>query len=843
MIHVEIAVSAPLFTSLTYAYDSELTGLYPEAISELIGRRVLVPLSGRIVTGYILGEAKDLDPRFRVKKIKTVQEGGPFFHKEMIPFFQWIATYYHFPIGEVITTALPAGLRRSSKRIITLTDSSRGGNTTMLDDFLDPGWFSELIAKSSLGAGLSTKVLGDSSQRKLIKKLVELDIIALKTILPKDGVRDKKEVCYVLKEGITLPDPGQQEDFAQANKEYRRILEKNSGDSFKLSEAKLLLHYLRISEKYEGKVPQKEILRAYPAGNRPLSFLCQRGLLQKEWRRVYRTPLGEALSFVERPERLSKEQDAAVTIIQGALTKKCFKPFLLYGVTGSGKTEVYLRAAEQCISEGRDVLLLVPEIALATQLESHFISRFGDLVGLLHSGLTPGEKYDQWSLIVQQKVKVVIGARSAVFAPLVNIGLVIVDEEHDSGFKQDDGLHYNGRDLAVLRAKLEGCVVLLGSATPSVTSYHNTTIGKYGLLTLSQRIGETTLPKVETIDLRQSGDRRKTTVFHHRFLEEIEANLKSGEQSIILMNRRGFSTSYMCQECGAAIQCNHCNVTLTYHKKWKKLLCHYCGYSVTEDLICSTCNSENLIPYGFGTERIEEKLVEYFPQAVIGRIDSDIASDRKRFLQILRRMEGNEIDILIGTQMIAKGHHFPNVTFVGVVWADGGLNMPDFRASERIFQLLSQVTGRAGRGEKKGRVIIQTMRPNHYAIALAKEHRYLEFYENEIGIRNNPRFPPYVRLACVKFSGAYEYEVRSTAMNILRLCQEYQGNSDGDLEILGPAPSPLEKIKDQYRWQLLLKSEKVALLQKISRIIGEKKAKRGVGKVKVVVDIDPENLM
>ena len=558
--------------------------------------------------------------------------------------------------------------------------------------------------------------------------------------------------------------------------------------------------------------------------------------------RVYRSPFGEQLIFYPRPDRLTTEQSEALEKIAEALALKEFKTFLLHGITGCGKTEIYLRAAEITLEAGRDVLILVPEIALATQLEAHLVSRFGELVVLQHSSMTKAERFDQYDMALTGRAKIVVGARSALFAPLQDPGLIVVDEEHDAGFKQDDNFRYHGRDLAVVRAKFHGAVVILGSATPSVTSYANAKSGKYKLLSMTKRVGDRSLPEVTIVDLNQDKPDKRNTIIRTMLRERLESNLERGCQSLLLLNRRGFSSALLCQECGTPVQCSHCNVSLTLHKKTNRLLCHYCGFSAPVDTVCFECRSTALIPAGYGIERVEEEVRDLFPEASVQRLDSDTSSDRKRFLQILKEMHEGQIDILIGTQMIAKGHHFPNVTLVGVVWADGGISMPDFRAAEKTFQLITQVTGRAGRGDLPGEVIIQTLRPDHYAIVYAKKHQYQQMYEQEMRLRSSPSFPPYVRLTAIRIQGKVERDVQNSALKTGRFLRKCVKEYNSTVTVLGPAPSPLDKIKDNYRWQLLLKGSR-GQLNKICVSLEQQKSALEGRQCKVIIDVDPENMM
>jgi primosomal protein N' (replication factor Y) len=486
---------------------------------------------------------------------------------------------------------------------------------------------------------------------------------------------------------------------------------------------------------------------------------------------------------------------------------------------------------------------LVPEIALATQLEAHFLGRFGSRVALLHSGLSSGQRYDQWRRIAQGKADVVIGARSAVFAPLEDPGLIIVDEEHDSSYKQDEGFRYHARDLAVLRASRSAGVVILGSATPSVTSYYHATQGKYKLLKLLKRIEQRPLPEVEVVNMQSvktiSG---RPPVFSPLLIKSLRDNLERGEQSLIFLNRRGYANFMICRDCGQPVQCKHCQVSLTLHKSDNKLLCHYCGFSVNSKTVCTNCQSVSLTAIGVGTERLELELSELLPGARIARLDRDTCRKRNDYIRILRAVHKGDIDILMGTQMITKGHHFPNVTLVGIVLADTGLGLPDFRAGERTFQLIAQVTGRAGRGTKPGRVIIQTFQPEHYAIEMARNHDYSGMYSREIELRKNLGYPPLTRIVNIKIEATEEKYVQEAAAGLANLARKLQKRSEP--EVLGPAPAPLTRLRDKYRWQLLIKGKKLETLHTfLYRLEGEIASLSKAGRVKISIDVDPEYMM
>ena len=833
MSRIEVAVAAPLRQTLSYSFDAEVYG-------DPVGRRVLVRMGAQQITGYVLGVQPEEDVAYKILPVIRFLDEIAIFPHNLVPFFRWIADYYHHPIGEVIKTALPGGMTLRSRKVIKLKEKGAENILSWLDAETEkPEWFRILLQKKELTPAASKKVLADTKYRKLLKDLQKQECIKIEDVLDKQKTSEKRELCYSNISSIDLP-------AEIEGKEWRKELTRSAkqvvdGKQLSVPLVQTLTCIDKLAaEQGQDVVAAQDIRKLYSGASKALKELEKRSLVSVQQRRVYRNPFGETLTHFKKPEKLSDEQCQVLDKIIPSLDERSYAPFLLHGVTGCGKTEVYLRAAEKTLEQGRDVLVLVPEIALATQLEAHFVSRFGDQVVLLHSGLSPGERYDQWSLAASGKGKVVIGARSAVFAPLADPGLIVVDEEHDNAYKQEDGLRYNGRDLAILRARNNDAVVVLGSGTPTVTSFASAQSKKFQLLTMAHRVENRPLPNVSIVDLRVKKEKVYGEAIGHKLHKELEINLEHKKQSILLLNRRGFSSIYLCKDCGEPVTCLHCHVSLTYHKKRAKLVCHYCGYTLEENVVCSGCRSSDLVPVGFGTERIEMELQENFPDARVARIDSDTAADRRKFMALLKKMHAREIDILIGTQMIAKGHDFPHVTLVGVIWADGGLNMPDYRGAERTYQLLSQVTGRAGRGESPGRVIVQTLRPEHYAIQFAQIHAYEKLYEKEMAIRENPMFPPYLRMINIKISGSREAQVQSAAVKVADLCRTARA---GGVEVLGPAPAPIDRIRDRYRWQLLLKGVESVSLHKVCEQIIEKQPSLAKGDVRIVIDVDPESMM
>ncbi|WP_159441236.1 replication restart helicase PriA [Desulfopila aestuarii] len=839
---MEIAVAAPIDQTLTYRLPVKISANPDgDGTISLIGRRVLVPLGGRKVTGYVLAEDVVASGEFKIRDIAEVLDVKPVFPCSLIALFRWISNYYHYPIGEVIRAALPAGMSPRSVRCLELVDSAREDERFL--SLPDEKWRITLQEKGSLSAAATKELLASKVWKKTIQQFIKLGVLRLCESVTSDGVKEKMEVCYRLQHWLPQPSvdlPDESEIFQH----YRRQLDAELGLELKLSEAKTLYYMKGLEEKsVDGTSPRKELLELYAGAAKGICDLKEKRLVTEQKKRVFRSPLGERLEFFPAPTELTDEQNVALAEIVPAIEQGGYTPFLLHGVTGSGKTEVYLQATAAALRQGKSVLVIVPEIALATQLEAHFVSRFGEQVVLLHSGLSASERFDQWSLAMSGEAKIVIGARSAIFAPLNDLGLIVVDEEHDAGLKQDDSLRYNGRDLAVVRAKQQGIVVLLASATPSVVSYHNALCGKYRLLTMDNRVGNRSLPKVTLIDLRKQQSSGKRSLFRPQLRKALEENFIAGRQSVILINRRGFSSNVLCQECGTPVQCRDCHVTLTLHRSTQQLLCHYCGYSVHEKTVCESCGSMQLVPVGFGTERVETELQEMLPLARVARLDTDTAKDRKAFLQTLKLMRGGEIDILVGTQMVAKGHHFPGVTLVGVVWADGGLAIPDYRAAEKTFQLITQVTGRAGRGDSPGEVYIQTMRPEHYAISLARTHSYRHLVEKELELRKNPAFPPFVRLVAIHIQGESEQDVERSASRIAAACRAAVKEKKSFVEILGPAPSPIDRVKKNYRWQVMIKAASIEILDALCSYVRQNQQELVSGRCKVMLDKDPENMM
>lgn len=718
-----VALAAPLDRPLSY--------LVPPALQAraVVGMRLRVPLGRRSAVGYLLeltpGEASGL------KEIAELLDEAPLFPPAMVPFFRWAADYYQFPLGEVIRTALPAGL------------SGRGSAAPIL-----------------------------------------------------------RETFYRVVPQSQRPSGAKQRDI------YDYILAR--------SESSL-----------------SELRQAFAAPHAPLARLVELGCLELRQAERLRDPFLAQAIPADRPVVPTQEQGSALAALTQALEQGGFAPFLLHGVTGSGKTEVYLRAIGETLDRGRQALVLVPEIALTPQLVGRFRARFGDrgALAVLHSGLSDGERYDAWRSIARGEADIVIGARSAVFAPLERLGILVVDEEHEASYKQGEGFRYHARDLALLRGQMAGATVLLGSATPSVTTFERARSGQTGYLELRQRAEARPLPAVELIDMRATAFGE---VLSAPLVAAIEATLAAGEQGVLLLNRRGFSPYLLCADCGATFRCPNCEITLTYHQARRLLRCHYCDYQQTPPELCPACLGANVMPEGVGTERLEESLSSLFPAARIARMDRDTTGRKGAHQELVSAMERRQLDLLVGTQMVAKGHDFPGVTLVGVINADSTLNFPDFRSAERTFSLLTQVAGRAGRGDRPGRVLIQTYTPEHYALVCASGHDYLAFYDQELAFRQELGYPPWGFLVNLVLSGNDPARVSQSASALAAALER----AAAGVEVLGPAPCPLARLRGKTRLQILLKAPARAPLRRLLPTLPGLRALLHSG-VALTVDVDP----
>jgi len=585
----------------------------------------------------------------------------------------------------------------------------------------------------------------------------------------------------------------------------------------------------------EGEVSAIVLRKRFGTCAPQLKRLFELGLVEKQEREMFRDPFQDETVERDTPRQLNSHQQAALDVVLTRLDKREYAPYLLHGVTGSGKTEIYLQAIAQVLKTGMNALVLVPEISLTPQLVHRFRARFDDGIAILHSGLSDGERYDEWRRIRRGMARIVIGARSAIFAPLENIGIIVVDEEHEASFKQSDGLRYNARDLALVRGRMEQALVILGSATPLITSLYAAEQGKLGLISLPERVRGIPMPTVETIAMQGI----KTTI-SPRLHQALEETLANNGQAIIFLNRRGFATFLVCNECSQPLTCPNCSVTLTFHRGRGQSVCHYCDYTIPAPGICPACGCPELKELGAGTERVEHDLRELLPQARILRMDSDTTSGKGSHARLLSRMSDGTADILIGTQMITKGHDFPGVTLVGVINGEASLHMPDFRSAERTFQLLSQVFGRAGRGDTPGRVFLQALNPGHYAIQCAILHDSTDFYRQELEFRRETGYPPFSFLAAISLSGTAEQAVEQRSDATAKLLMQIKHEFSLRVEVLGPAPAPLYRLRGRFRRQILLKSPVRGDLRHLVSSWLSRRETTGI--VREIIDIDPVDM-
>ncbi len=603
-----------------------------------------------------------------------------------------------------------------------------------------------------------------------------------------------------------------------------------------------ILEYLQEN----GPASCKALNAIFPNCSPILKRLEARGLITLENREAWRDPLaGHPLAPTEPPLPLSPDQEEARAAVVEGIESRTFAPFLLHGVTASGKTEVYLAAAQATLDQGRQVLVLLPEIALTHPVAVAFRRRFGDRVALLHSGISPAARLEQWQRLAAGRVDIAVGARSAVFAPLPRLGLLVVDEEHDPAYKQEGGLLYQARDVALYRGKLAAAAVVLVSATPAVATYYRAQEGTYRYLNLSRRVTPQALPDIHLISLKDHRAGRGLPVISTPLSAALEQTLARGEQALLFLNRRGFAAAVFCLVCGQVIQCCQCSVALTYHQSRDRLTCHYCGYEESVPERCPQCQSTALKRYGLGTERVEAELQKLLPQARVARLDRDTAPHSGRALKVLENFAQGNFDILVGTQMISKGHHFPRVTLVGVINADQHLFFPEYHAGERTFQLLSQVAGRAGRGEAPGRVLIQTFQPEHYVFQAVKSQDYQGFVQQELRIRRQSGYPPFTRLALARLSGTPADTVARAAARLtaaLKKAIAREENLASLIRVLGPAPPGLAKLQGRFRWQLLLKSYGRPPLLQALRLLRQLWSPPPRSKIDLTLDIDPMSL-
>lgn len=772
------------------------------------GCRVTVPFGARKLNGVVLKVHND-DPGVPVKEALRLLDEEPVLNPRMIALGEWIAAYYCAPLGEVLRGMTPLAGETRKGKVYALTETGRDAARQLMlaaaDDSPAVAILRLLESRPLSGSYLARKF---DKAPSILKSLEKRGFVEVEDV---EAGRDPMRAASA-RLRVELERPPGAGKFAKHERELLAYLELHPG-SVNLAEL-------------EGKV-----LRASEAAR----SLARRGVV------TLRTEPVRMLSGpVRAPHQLNPHQQAAFEQIHAAVEARQFKAFLLQGVTGSGKTEVYLKAIESVLATGRNALLLVPEIALTPAVAGQFFDRFGDGVAILHSAFNDAERADQWRRIRTGVARVVVGTRSGIFAPVQNLGLIIVDEEHDASYKQQETPRYHGRDVAVVRAQAEGAVVVLGSATPSLESRFNVERGKYVLVELPERIENRPMPEVHLIDMRMEFlETRKQATFSRPLVDAIQSRLESGEQAMLLLNRRGFSSFVACRACGERVQCVNCAVTLTFHRRDRRMLCHYCNYAEKVPAKCPKCDSEYLQFIGTGSERVEEELHRDFPQARVARLDRDTVTGKRQFETILHEFREGNYDLLVGTQMIAKGHDIPNVTLVGIVNADIGLGLPDFRAAERTFQLLTQAAGRAGRGQIPGIVLLQTLNPDHYAVRLASQQNYAGFYEKEIQFRRAMRYPPFAAMANLLVRSPKQEDALRMSAEISRLLTPAPEN----VKVLGPAEAPVPRLKNEFRYQLLIKAASRKGLNELLNQIRNFGADRKFPATALVIDVDPISLL
>ncbi|HXX20949.1 MAG TPA: primosomal protein N' [Candidatus Acidoferrum sp.] len=796
--YCEVAVPVPLRSTFTYAVPASLES------EALVGRRVVVPFGKRAMVGVGLGESGPPREVARVREIAELMDSLPALPPKLIELGHWISRYYLAPVGETFRAMLPPEIELRQDREYSLTDSGRA-------------WLTELVAANELtdqeqselallqSVGRHRKRIDDAAAEKLIRR----GYLAARDVLSARKTRMQKIVSW-------NPNPPDK-PFGEPEKRVREAL-MDAG----------------------VPLPFELLLRKAAVTPAVLRRLVNAGMLI-----IWEEPITAAedpwdTDFTPPTNVLNAEQKQALAEIWRWIVAGEFFAALLHGVTGSGKTEVYLGAIEAALSRGKTAIVLVPEIALTLWVGRLVRARFGDRVAVLHSGLPDIERAREWWRVRRGEAKIVVGTRSAVFAPLDNLGLIIVDEEQESSYKQEETPRYNGRDTAVYRARLEGAVALLGSATPSLETFHNARAGKYKLLTLTSRVENRPLADVRIVDLREEFRRQhRAAPISESLRAAIALRLEEGTQAMVLINRRGYSWSLLCRSCGAVVQCQNCSIALTYHKSRQRLECHYCGFSIRPPKQCPKCRAEYMYFVGDGAERVDEYLREQFPHARVARLDRDTVRTKRQYQQVLGAFAKGEVDILVGTQMVAKGHDFQRVTLVGVAAADLALGRPDFRAAERSFQLLTQVAGRAGRGELSGEVLVETYYPEHYAIQFAARQDYISFYEKEAHFRRVLHYPPFTALANVLIR---DRKVENAVRWARALAACFEPFEKQGVKILGPAAAPLARLRRDYRFQFVLKSPQRAALGKALASALDFCAAKEIPANAVIMDVDPTSL-
>jgi primosomal protein N' (replication factor Y) (superfamily II helicase) len=840
----EVALPVPLDRTFTYAVRD---GQAPRR-----GARVIAPFRNEKLIGVVTAVTEQASADFEVRSLETVLDQEPLLSEQLLELAEWIAHYYLAPLGEVLRAMLPlmAEVRRTV--YYRITDLGRD----VLADALDgkgkrlTGLPHPSRAGRRNGGNRALSAEEQDLDRRVLDRLASGEPVKVSTLRTATSATLPVLAALVRKKWIARETLAAERDARRMERFAVLLGDRADAVDRALTQAQeKILGELAASG---GEMPLAE-LRRRNLSSSTLQTLVRRGRVRIE-ERAAAFHLG-GLAPATATFQLNAAQDGALTTLTAALG--AFRPFLLRGITGSGKTAVYLAAMQRALDRGFSSILLVPEIGLTPQTAGLLDQAFGSRVALLHSALTPEERSEQWRRIRRGEAPIVVGTRSAIFAPAPNLGLILVDEEHDQSYKQEETPRYNARDVAVMRAKLAGAVVVLGSATPSLESWQNAAQGKYARIELRERVMNRPLPEVELVDMRREfRETQHEQLFSRSLIDQTKAALDRGEQALILLNRRGYSFAVICRACGEKLECRNCAIALTHHKSaiagedadaelaraGQRLECHYCGFKRTVPARCPRCDSEHLYYLGAGSQQGEERLAEIFPGARIGRMDRDTVRGRHDLENLLARLHAGEINLLVGTQMIAKGHDIHGITLVGVVGCDHALALPDFRAAERVFQLIAQVSGRAGRGELPGRVVVQTYYPDHYAILAAVEHNYAAFAERELKYRRWMHYPPFGALANVLVQSPKLEEAAAWAATLGKSFVYDQTAPEG-VRVLGPCTAPIARIKGVYRFHLILKSASRRALNTALRRMLAHAEEAGVPRRSLVVDVDPLRLM
>jgi primosomal protein N' (replication factor Y) (superfamily II helicase) len=817
-LYAEVVFNLPIKEPFTYKIPPEFSGKVQ------IGMRVLVPFGRRRITGYVVDLTSEWNKEFTLKSISDLPDAEPVISKEILSLTKWMGTYYQSSWGEAIRAALPAGLDDESREELSISES---GTKELAN-----GSLSKSAIHILKFIGGRTNATLKQCQKELGKNFSAYTLARLK----QDGLLDILQTTRKSKIGYQFLKVARPVNPLPEEKKIEALLKRSP-------KQKLVFDLIRQKE-----INLPELQTQIPKSQAALRSLKEKNLIEvfteKKEREAF-VPEGVKDQAFGPALTLTPHQGEVFKKLNSAIEASRFQTFLLHGVTGSGKTEIYIRCIQRILEMGKTAIMMVPEISLTPQTVERFRQRFGDRVAILHSGLSQTERFLEWKKIRDEKVSIAVGARSAVFAPFKNLGMIVIDEEHDGSYKQDSVPRYHARDTAVMRAHSMNAVVLMGSATPSLESIHNTRLNKYSYLALENRIGESMLPIVSMVDMRQERKEYKNFAMLSGVLRSaIRDRLSRKEQIFLFLNRRGTARFVFCPDCGYVLECAHCSVTLTYHGKEDHLRCHYCNYTARMPSKCVECYGEVIRFSGFGTQKLEEEVRKIFPNAQTTRLDRDTTRGRDSFVNMHRNMHDGKIDILIGTQMITKGHDFPNVTLVGVVHADLALNIPDFRSCERAFQLMTQVAGRAGRGKVPGKVIIQTSNPDHYMFEFVQEHDVNAFHEKELKLRKQLNYPPFTRLVAIEITSDNESLGQSTVEKLGRTLTRQTTRKKG-VEILGPSKAALYQIQNKFRWHIILRGQNMQTLQEILTDCQELKFFKSAssGKFKISIDVDPFNLL